>query len=75
MSTDTQLPPPPPQQVATPQKNTIGLIALITAIVGAIFAVIPGALIVGWVLLSIAFVLAIISFFLKNQKRGQGIAP
>lgn len=74
MSTDTQLPPPPPQQVATPQKNTIGLIALITAIVGAIFAVIPGALIVGWVLLPIAFVLAIISFFLKNQKRGQGIA-
>lgn len=52
----------------------MGLIALITAIVGAIFAVIPGALIIGWILLPIGFILSIVSLFLKNQKRGQGIA-
>lgn len=70
---------PPSQQAQTPPpakktRNTVGLIALITAIVGAVFAVIPGALIIGWILLPIAFILSIVSLFLKNQKRGQGIA-
>lgn len=69
---------PPAEQVQVPPpkrtRNTVGLIALITAIVGAVFAVIPGALVVGWILLPIAFILSIVSLFLKNQKRGQGIA-
>lgn len=60
---------PPPKS-----RNTVGIIALITAIVGAIFAMIPGALIIGWILLPAAFVLSIVSLCLKNQKRGQGIA-
>lgn len=55
-------------------RNTLGIIALIIAIVGAVFAMIPGALIIGWILLPIAFVLSIVSLCLKNQKRGQGIA-
>lgn len=71
MSTTTEIRPPEEQHKA---RNTVGLIALITSIVGAIFAVIPGALIVGWILLPIAFVLSIISLFMKHQKRGQGIA-
>ena len=71
MSTSTQLHPPVPEQKS---RNTVGLIALITAIVGAVFAVIPGAVIIGWILLPIAFVLSIISLFMKDQKRGQGIA-
>src|SRR5699024_5958453 len=50
------------------------MIALIVAIVGTLFAVIPGAMFLGWVLLPIAFVLSIISFFMRDQKRGQGIA-
>lgn len=57
-----------------PQKNTLGLISFIVAIVGLVFACIPGALIVGWILLPVAFVLAIVSFFMKGQKRGFGIA-
>lgn len=56
------------------QRNTVGLIALILAISGTVFAVIPGAAIVGWLLLPAAFVLSIVSLFLKDQKRGQGIA-
>lgn len=71
MSTTTEIRPPVEQHKA---RNTVGLIALITSIVGAIFAVIPGALIVGWILLPIAFILSIISLFMKQQKRGQGIA-
>jgi hypothetical protein len=71
MSTSTQLPPPVQEQKS---RNTVGLIALVTAIVGAVFAVIPGAVIIGWILLPIAFVLSIISLFMKDQKRGQGIA-
>lgn len=62
--------PPPPKKT----RNTVGLIALITAIVGAVFAMIPGALIIGWILLPVAFILSIVSLFLKNQKRGQSIA-
>ncbi|MCF2571229.1 hypothetical protein HX613_03665 [Brevibacterium sp. UCMA 11754] len=46
----------------------MGIVAFIIAIVGFIFACIPGALIMGWVLLPIAFLLAIISFFLKGGK-------
>lgn len=46
----------------------MGIVALAVAIVGFIFACIPGALIVGWILLPIAFLLAIISFFLKGGK-------
>lgn len=71
MTTDTDLRPSAEQQQA---QNSVGIIALITAIVGTIFAVIPGALILGWILLPIAFILSIVSLFRKHQKRGQGIA-
>ncbi len=63
-----QLPPPlPPSDAAAPasgKTNIVALVAMIVAIVGFIFACIPGALIVGWILLPIAFVLSIVSLFL-----------
>lgn len=80
-----QIPPMPPtysppgasgpQDYAKAKKprNVIGLVALIAAIVGFIFACIPGALIIGWVLLPIAFVLAIVSLFLRDKAKGMGI--
>lgn len=73
---DIQTQNPSPRPVTPPPKsrNTVGMIALITAIVGAVFAMIPGALIIGWILLPIGFILSIVSLFLKHQKRGQGIA-
>lgn len=61
---------PPPK----PGRNVLALVALITSIVGFIFACIPGALIVGWILLPISFVLAIVSLFLKGSGKGLGIA-
>lgn len=65
---------PHPAVVPPKKRNTVGIIALITALVGAVFAMIPGALILGWVLLPAAFILSIVSLVLKHQKRGQGIA-
>lgn len=56
------------------QRNVVGLIALVIAIVGFIFAVIPGALILGWVLLPIAFILSIVSLFLRDKTKKLGIA-
>ncbi|MBO0981974.1 hypothetical protein IPV10_15590 [Microbacterium sp. SD291] len=46
---------------------------MIVALVGFLFACIPGALVVGWVLLPIAFVLSIVSLFLKGDKKWFGI--
>lgn len=57
-----------------PGRNVLGIIALITAILGAIFACVPGALILGWILLPIAFVLSLVSLFLRGKRRGSGIA-
>jgi len=71
-----QLPPPVPPVGAPPvakKNNTLALIAMIVAIVGFIFACIPGALIVGWILLPIAFVLSIVSLFLKGDRKWMGI--
>src|SRR5690625_6037449 len=60
MTTGPDLRPPSqhtyPAGEAPKQRNTVGIIALITALVGAIFAMIPGALILAWVLLPAAFV-------------------
>lgn len=72
-----QLPPPmPPADVSAsaPKKtNVLALIAMVVAIVGFIFACVPGALIVGWVLLPIAFVLSIVSLFLKGDRKWMGV--
>lgn len=69
----------PPQYAPVPQapkpgRNVLALVALIVSIVGFIFACIPGALIIGWILLPIAFILAIVSLFLKGTGKGLGIA-
>ncbi|MFJ4175390.1 hypothetical protein [Microbacterium sp. NPDC089696] len=68
--------PQAPAAVAPPtkkQRNILGLIALIVSAVGFIFACIPGALIVGWVLLPIGFILGIVSLFLKGKVKWQGV--
>lgn len=74
--------PLPPEHQASPSsaptakkpRNTLGLVAFIIAVVGFIFACIPGALIVGWVLLPIAFILGLVSLFMKGRGKGLGIA-
>lgn len=66
------LPAAPVSGYAGPQpeakeRNVLGIVALVVAAVGFIFACIPGALIVGWVLLPIAFILAIVALFLRGK--------
>lgn len=62
--------PAPPAK----ENNTIGLIGFIAAVVGFIFACIPFALIVGWILLPTAFILSIVALCLKDKKKGFGLA-
>jgi len=64
-----------PQAASTDTKkmNVLALVSMIIAVIGFIFACIPGALIVGWILLPIAFVLSIVSLFLKGDKKWFGI--
>ncbi|BDZ39780.1 hypothetical protein [Microbacterium suwonense] len=64
---------PMPPQTAAKKTNVLALIAMIVAIVGFVFACVPGALIVGWVLLPIAFVLSIVSLFLKGDRKWMGV--
>ncbi|MDO4899191.1 hypothetical protein [Actinomyces sp.] len=74
MTYPAQNPPPTPAPVQmSAQRNTIGLIALICAIAGFILACIPGALIAGWILLPISFILGLVSLFQKGHTRWQGI--
>ena len=63
----------PPQPAEKPAKNVLGLVALIVAVVGFIFACIPGAFILGWVLLPVAFVLGIVAVCLRGKAKWQGI--
>lgn len=64
----------PPAAKPVKEKNGLGLTAFIMAIVGFIFACIPGAVVVGWILLPIAFILSIVSLFLKDKSKTLGIA-
>lgn len=64
--------PSPAQPQRGKEKNVLGLIAFIVAAVGFIFACIPGALIVGWVLLPIAFILALVSLFFAGKSKTFG---
>ena len=70
--------PPAPQPFGPyppiKRKNTIGLIALVISVIGLIFSCIKGALIVGWVLLPIAFILGIVALVQSGKSKGTGIA-
>lgn len=80
MSYPPQTPTPPqgympaPVPVTKKSRNILGIVALIASIVGFVFACIPGALIVGWVLLPISFILGLVALFRKDESHGQAIA-
>ena len=62
-------PPQPPRS-----RNVVGIIALVIAAVGFVLACVPGALIVGWVLLPVGFVMGIVAVCLSGKVKWQGIA-
>lgn len=61
-------------QASANERNTIGIIGLVCAILGVIFSCIPGFLIIGWILLPIAFILGLVGLFPKGKKKGTAIA-
>jgi energy-coupling factor transporter transmembrane protein EcfT len=65
-------PTPAPDKVK-PGRNVLGIIALAAAALGFVFACIPGALILGWILLPIGFILGVVSLFLKDKAKWQGL--
>lgn len=68
--------PPQPMPPAGPparNRNTIAIIAFATAIAGFAFAVWEGAYILGWVLLPVAFVLAIVALVVKDKPRKMAV--
>lgn len=66
--------PYPPMPQPEKQKNTVGVIAVLTAVIGFVFACIPGALIVGWILLPIAFILGIVGVCQSGKVKATSIA-
>lgn len=56
-----------PKPTAT-KPHPLSFVALAIAVIGFIFACIPGALIAGWVLLPIAFILSLVALFLQGKK-------
>nr|WP_155048226.1 hypothetical protein [Microbacterium sp. ZXX196] len=65
--------PAPAPQAPKRARNVLGLIALIAAALGFIFACIPGAVIVGWILLPISFILGIVAVFLRGKSKWEAI--
>lgn len=58
--------PAAPEQTKKP-RNVLGIVALVVAALGFVFAVMPGALIMGWVLLPIGFILGLVALFLRGK--------
>ena len=66
------LPPPPTPSKQNSDGGTLGLVAMILSIVGAVFGVVPLTFLLAWILLPTGLILGIVSLFL-NKKKGFGI--
>ena len=66
-------PLPDVQPMAPAKRNVLAIVALVVSVVGFVFACMPGALIVGWILLPIGFVLSIVALFLKGRGKWMAV--
>ncbi|WP_210383709.1 DUF4352 domain-containing protein [Corynebacterium sp. HMSC05H05] len=67
----------PPADGPSPKakdRNVIGIIGLVCAVLGTILSCIPGILLAGWILLPIAFILGLVGLFPKDKAKGTAIA-
>jgi hypothetical protein len=53
---------------SNPPPNVVGIIALVVAIAGLVFACIPDVMGVAWILLPVAFVLSLVGLFSRGAK-------
>ncbi len=58
---------------AKKDRKVLGIVALAVAAIGFIFACIPGALVVGWVLLPVGFLLGLVAILQKDKPKWQGL--
>lgn len=65
--------PTPPPRPDKPERNVLGIVAFVTAVLGFIFAVWEGAYLLGWILLPIAFVLSLVAMFQKGKGKGMAV--
>lgn len=65
---------PAPAPAVPAQRNVVGIIALVCAVLGVVLSCVEGALLLGWLFLPIAFILSIVALVIKNKKRGVAIA-
>ncbi|MDO4242440.1 MAG: hypothetical protein Q4C85_01510 [Actinomyces sp.] len=72
MSVPLHAPVPAPPAMRR-RSNTLGVVALVMAAVGFLFACVPGALIIGWILLPVSFILGIVSLFRRGESQWQGV--
>ncbi len=56
------------------RRNTVGMVALIVAVLGTIMSVVPGAAIVGWILLPFGFILGLVGLFMSGKPKGTSIS-
>ena len=68
-----QAPPTLPPAGPTSSKNTLGLVALILAVAGILIGLIPLLGVVGWPLLTAAFVISIIALAKKKKPVWMGV--
>ena len=55
------------------ERNIIGIIGLVCAVLGLILSCIKGILLLGWILLPIGFILGVVGLFPKNKAKGPAI--
>ena len=67
-------PAPPGPQASASQKNILGTIALITAVIGSVLACIPASLDVGWVMLAAALVLGFAGLLQSGKTKKTSVA-
>ncbi|WP_323987234.1 hypothetical protein [Microbacterium plantarum] len=66
-------PPQPAGVMPTKQRNIVGIVALAISAVGFIFACVPAALILGWILLPAGFILGIVAVCLSGRVKWQAL--
>ena len=72
--TTPSYPPPAVPQAPAGQKNRLGTIALIAAIIGSVLACIPASLDVGWIMLGAALILGFVGLLQSGKTKKSSIA-
>jgi hypothetical protein len=67
-------PPPAVPQAPTGQKNGLGTIAMIAAVVGSVLACIPASLTVGWIVLAAALIMGFVGLLQSGKTKKLSIA-